>query len=408
MAIINKVLNFLILIVAIAALVFGYQLFNRRAELRSHSDMLADSMANVVKELDVASERNLANEINRKDVMLSTSELGPGGKLGWAFFHDQRDASGGYEGFNTKVLRKVEDYTKDVRTQRDELANTLGEIAELFGKEEDLPNTAFQALPSYDGALTAIKFHMKQVQHREETFTARLEEIANKIGVPMEAGVLNDVANFEQPFQDLVDNIDQLNTRSTDYVNTVAKAIENMDSHEFTVNIELLKDKKGYTDELVNLHNDFSRINDKLSDFDKLNLDLLETQNTLERTVTQLESAYENAAQVESHLRNCIADRSTLKIKLSRFEGVTDSPIDERIAQNLQGQVIDVNYDWDYIIINLGKRDRLPANVEMTVARDREFICKVLVTRVLDKYAVADILPQLRQGLVVEGDRVIF
>ena len=63
---------------------------------------------------------------------------------------------------------------------------------------------------------------------------------------------------------------------------------------------------------------------------------------------------------------------------------------------------------WDnYVIINLGARHNLVPNVELKVARDSEFVCKVYVSRVLDDHSVCEILPTLRQGTVVEGDRVI-
>jgi hypothetical protein len=76
--------------------------------------------------------------------------------------------------------------------------------------------------------------------------------------------------------------------------------------------------------------------------------------------------------------------------------------------KKLSGSVVDVNYDWNYVIINLGAKDNLPPKLEMIVAREKEYICRVVVSKVYDDYAVAEVLPDLKKGKVLEGDRVIF
>ena len=120
-----------------------------------------------------------------------------------------------------------------------------------------------------------------------------------------------------------------------------------------------------------------------------------------------MESANENYAALESKLMSTESNYAKLK---KRYDGLVGTSTTTQSTQmkKVEGKVINVNYDWDYVIINLGEKDSLPENLELIIARDKEYICKVLVTRVHHDYAVAEILPNVRHGNVIEGDRVIF
>ena len=77
------------------------------------------------------------------------------------------------------------------------------------------------------------------------------------------------------------------------------------------------------------------------------------------------------------------------------------------ILDELTGSVLDVNYDRNYVLIDIGGMHNMRPNYTMIVARNDELICKVKTTRVYKKYAVAEILPELNKGAVIAGDRVI-
>ena len=133
----------------------------------------------------------------------------------------------------------------------------------------------------------------------------------------------------------------------------------------------------------------------------------METKDALERTTQALEAANDNYDVLEGRL--VAVEKNYLSVK-KKYDSIVGESVGMQVTQlkKVEGKVINVNYDWNYVIINLGKEHNLPENLEMTVARDQEYICKVLVTRVYPKYAVAEILPKNKHGNVIEGDRVIF
>ncbi|MCX6985740.1 MAG: hypothetical protein NT118_13480 [Lentisphaerae bacterium] len=91
--------------------------------------------------------------------------------------------------------------------------------------------------------------------------------------------------------------------------------------------------------------------------------------------------------------------------------------------KKLEGKVLEVDGKWDLVIINLGKNSKitipegkkkkdipvpLPEGKVMMVYRDSEYIAKIRITRINDDTAVADILPDVRNGNVQVGDNVFF
>jgi hypothetical protein len=72
------------------------------------------------------------------------------------------------------------------------------------------------------------------------------------------------------------------------------------------------------------------------------------------------------------------------------------------------GTIVMVNYDYNYAIVDLGRRQRLPLGLELTVNRQGEYIGDLRVSRVYEHYAVAEIMPPRGGGLVIQGDNVAY
>ena len=199
----------------------------------------------------------------------------------------------------------------------------------------------------------------------------------------------------------------KLKEQRVNFSDALSQAVAKIDVHDFEVNTELLNDDNAYAGELTAILNDFTSINEKLKDYEKYKVEFLETKDTLARTILALESSHDNLAALENKLGNLEREYTSMKSRYNRLIGDTSQPKDSRL-QKLEGLILDVDYDWNYVVLNLGAKDNLPENLEMTVARAQEYICKVLVTRVYNNYSVAEILPKLKEGNVIEGDRVIF
>ena len=406
MVLLNRTLNILLVIFAITSLTLGYLLFERRMELRDHGEKLADTVGQVVKVLDKNSGTKLQTDIHRKDFTNSDGQSMLGGTLGWAYFHNSYDAEFGTAVEFSQVLDKVKKQATDVCEQRDSLALTLTEIAALF-KQESEPVSAYQDLAKFADAKKTLFENLEKVRQRDDAIIVKIEEVAKKIGVPLDKDALVDLENFEEPLAALGLEAMKVKERMINYSDTLSQAVAKIDSHDFEVNAEMLSDDAAYAGELTAILNDFASINEKLKDYEKYKIELLETKDVLERTNLALESSHDNLAALEDKLANLEQEYASMKTRYNRLIGDTSKPEDSRL-QKLEGTVLDVDYDWNYVVLNLGSKDNLPENLEMTIAREQEYICKVLVTRVYKNFSVAEILPKLKEGNVIEGDRVIF
>lgn len=70
------------------------------------------------------------------------------------------------------------------------------------------------------------------------------------------------------------------------------------------------------------------------------------------------------------------------------------------------GQVVVVNREYDFIVMNLGKNQGLIVGQEFQVMRNREVLGRVKVEKVYDELSAAAILPNSKKDSIREGDSV--
>lgn len=407
MATFNKVFSFLVLVLAAISLAFGWRLSQRRVELRDRGEKLADSVADVAKQLDTLSGTQYAKELNRGQVAAADGSMLSGGKLGWAYYHSIKDpATGSYTEFDN-LLKSFRAQAQGIREQRDALAKALVDVGDIMEKQ-GLEATSFSAVAdkAYETPIDELKKYLKNVHTRDQTIFSKVEESAMAIHHPMAENSLKDLENYEVPMQDFVSNIKKLYTRCGNYVDTLAQITNIIDEHEFEVDVDRMKNEDGYAPELETLLKDYARINESLKQYKQNKIELEEMKDRLGKNLTALEDANENIAKLEAKNANLEADLQVKEQEIARLQGGRGQKGSG--VPDMVGKVIHVNYDWNYIIIDKGAADKVQTNINGTVARGQEFICKATVTQVLQKYSVLEILPDMRQGTVVEGDRVIF
>ena len=70
------------------------------------------------------------------------------------------------------------------------------------------------------------------------------------------------------------------------------------------------------------------------------------------------------------------------------------------------GQVVVVNREYDFIVMNMGKNHGLSVGQEFQVVRDSQVLGKVKVEKVYDELSAATILPESQKENIREGDIV--
>ncbi|MCF7837634.1 MAG: hypothetical protein K9N49_03305 [Candidatus Marinimicrobia bacterium] len=78
------------------------------------------------------------------------------------------------------------------------------------------------------------------------------------------------------------------------------------------------------------------------------------------------------------------------------------------MPQDLKGQVLFVNPQWNFAILDIGSEDGLRVSAELLVHRGDQLVGKLRVTDVRKHMAIADLLLDWQQEPLQEGDHVFF
>ncbi|MDP3722832.1 MAG: hypothetical protein Q8R91_04970, partial [Candidatus Omnitrophota bacterium] len=70
------------------------------------------------------------------------------------------------------------------------------------------------------------------------------------------------------------------------------------------------------------------------------------------------------------------------------------------------GQIIVVNRDYDFVVMNLGKNQGLSIGQEFQIVRGEVVLGKVKVEKVYEELSAAAILPESDKSSIREGDAV--
>ena len=81
-------------------------------------------------------------------------------------------------------------------------------------------------------------------------------------------------------------------------------------------------------------------------------------------------------------------------------------PVATTSKASADGQVVVVNREYDFIVMNLGKNHGLSVGQEFQIVRGAEVLGKVKVEKVYDELSAATILPESQKDRIREGDTV--
>jgi predicted RNase H-like nuclease (RuvC/YqgF family) len=156
------------------------------------------------------------------------------------------------------------------------------------------------------------------------------------------------------------------------------------------------------TKEMDQIRSERDRISAKLSD-------LQSERDTVQRQVAELEKA---KGELESKVMELSGGQPLVELEKVRVSGEslpsaagTVVPASTALGPS-QGQVVVINREYDFIVMNLGKNQGLTVGQEFDVVRGEEILGRVKVEKVYDELSAAAILPDSRKDQIREGDTV--
>lgn len=165
-------------------------------------------------------------------------------------------------------------------------------------------------------------------------------------------------------------------------------------------------------------------VDERQREIDRLGKDL--TQATSERTsmaeqLAQLKTQQEQAQKQLEELQQAKAQLETKVLELSYGEttptvelekvmvsGLPPQPGLQRAqpASVVQGQVLVINREYDFIVVSLGKNQGLGIGQELQIVRGQDILGRVKVEKLYDELSAAAILPGTKEDAIREGDVV--
>ncbi|MEM9443713.1 MAG: hypothetical protein AAGA18_00040 [Verrucomicrobiota bacterium] len=99
---------------------------------------------------------------------------------------------------------------------------------------------------------------------------------------------------------------------------------------------------------------------------------------------------------------------ASLSNKVQKFQELEQLSQEQRAPLSLSGKIVAINKEWNFVVLNVGKDDRLVDGIDLTVYRGNDLIAKVRTVSVEANTAIADILPDWVKSEIQVGDQVIF
>lgn len=130
---------------------------------------------------------------------------------------------------------------------------------------------------------------------------------------------------------------------------------------------------------------------------------LSQTQSDVKKMQSQLSALESKKAELETKIKELQAKSEGVELGT-----IVVTPEGEKSASvQLEGKILVVNKDYNFVVINLGSKEGIDIADEFAVYRDSKYIGDVKVEKVHDSMAAADFISADMKGKISEGDRVV-
>ncbi len=398
MRVVNRIVNILVLVFAIAAVVFSYLLFNKREKLVSGWEQMAQTINQTAKNLDAKSGTKLAVE-------LSSEKLN----------HKQFNKTDLSE--LEKALPKLPEGAKKIIAQRDALAEALNQVGK-YAEINDVKTADLEKLDTSAAKQQQIVSGAKRTADRNAGIFNDYVRISGSAGANTSVGELKknptEVARkFTNAVNAMKNRINVYNQNFAQIARTVGAPAPQLGGNN-------------YADALKKLQQGVNKMRD---DLNKTRRELAQVKRERDQKINEGKNKDKRINDLNATIRQKDAEIKKLSLLLNPDGGLP--PSDMELYSKIQGKVEQVNSRWGFVVLNLGAKipvvkkfkkeskvlymDLLPGytiTVARNLATDKpQFIAKVVVTQVGDNYAVANIdkasIPS-EELSVQPGDAVYF
>ena len=101
-----------------------------------------------------------------------------------------------------------------------------------------------------------------------------------------------------------------------------------------------------------------------------------------------------------------LRNMNQLEAELARY--TLGGEVEIKLPAGLKGKILAVDPKYDFVVLDIGGNQGVLENGHMLVNREGKLVGKVRITKVEPNRSIANVLPDWKQGDVLEGDLVLY
>ncbi|MCM8525903.1 MAG: hypothetical protein NE327_05260 [Lentisphaeraceae bacterium] len=401
MTIVNKILNALIFLLAIAACVAAVLLYQRRIELRTRADLLAEAVAKNAEISDGSGET--ASELNASEKLKKEN-------LDWKSFHLARDAQGNYDSWKEN-LSTVNERLEKLYAMKVELADALIKVSEnLEYQKPDGIRSSLNSVNTYNAFIDEIHNQSGKIRTRDDRLASALAQLSKAIKKAQSEEDFKSLPDKNNLNQALENNISQLVNNAGHLLNRTqilakgltqlnAAFVEDPDGQMlFTPKWNAAAFNSESVEEInlafADVYTDLKYLNSQLYKLKVANKQIDDQRSQ----IATKDAVIEELNNENDFLKN---DNGRKKAAIARLEKKVEElnqlipDYKGLVAKTVKAKISEVNDRFDFVVIDKGRAHGLVMNAKLLVHVDGRYICKVKVSSLQDGSAVCDILPSV-------------
>ena len=159
------------------------------------------------------------------------------------------------------------------------------------------------------------------------------------------------------------------------------------------------------TQDLDQAKNESSQVSHQIGKLQSERDEARQQVTELERTKNDLEAKLMAMDQPTVELDKVLVNGGSSGVEVGGGAVVPVSTTSSAGATS-DGQVVVINREYDFVVVNLGKNHGVAVGQEFQIARGNEVLGRVKVEKVYDELSAAAILPDSKKSSIREGDAV--
>lgn len=400
MVILNRVINILILLAAIAAVVFSYLLFSKREKLVNGWGQMAAAITSAAQALD---DGGASGTSAAKDL--------PADKMK----HTNYDQLG-------QVLPKLKDNVSKVVAQRNDLSDKIQEAASKLSisgvNSKNLKNVG-----AYKDQQRIFLSGVEQFRNNRDKISRAYASTFSRFGASVSPGNLNNPRTFDTEVnKGNMKVADTLNRKST-YENSIGRMSRAIGVSSPRLSGPAYRAELDKTVKAMQAkNNEFRKTQNLLAQEKRKTRDLTNKLAQRDRAYNNLKNQHLSSNREIDRLKNILNKDNTLKIPQKLLTSK-----DPECYKYVRGIIEYIDKEYGFVTVNIGKnysfvqhygikenRVAFPIHTGkvMTVVRNPDstnplFIAKIIVSRVEDNSSICNLVSG-KADLIQEGDSVFF